>query len=55
VIVMENAGPRGEIGFCCYLRYGSVVTLVDLAVAFAILAAEHALGVASWLGIVPDT
>jgi hypothetical protein len=41
---MEGAGPRGEIGFLRFLRYGSVITLVDLVVVFAILYAERALG-----------
>lgn len=44
IIVMEGAGPRGEIGFARFLRYGSVITLVDLVVVFAILYAERALG-----------
>ena len=45
VIVMESAGPRGEIGFWRFLRYGAVLTTVDLAVAFALLAGER------WLGL----
>ncbi|MBL0212417.1 MAG: anion transporter [Myxococcales bacterium] len=36
IIVMEGAGPRGEIGFWRFLRYGAVITVVDLVVAFAI-------------------
>jgi Na+/H+ antiporter NhaD/arsenite permease-like protein len=44
IIVMESAGPRGEISFWRFLRYGSVITLVDLVLAFAILLAERALG-----------
>ena len=44
IIVMESAGPRGEISFWRFLRYGSVITIVDLALAFGILAAERALG-----------
>ena len=51
IIVMEGAGPRGEIGFWRFLRYGAVITLVDLTVAFAILGAEKALGVLRWLGV----
>lgn len=51
IIVMEGAGPRGEIGFWKFLRYGSVLTVVDLTVAFAILYAERALGVLGWLGV----
>ncbi len=51
VIVMESAGPRGEIGFWRFLRYGAVITAVDLAVAFGLLAAERALGVPGWLGL----
>jgi Na+/H+ antiporter NhaD/arsenite permease-like protein len=44
IIVMESAGPRGEIGFWRFLRYGSLVTVVDLVFAFAVLGGEHALG-----------
>lgn len=51
IIVMEGAGPRGEIGFWRFLRYGAVITVVDLGVAFAILGAEKALGVLRWLGV----
>jgi Na+/H+ antiporter NhaD/arsenite permease-like protein len=51
IIVMESAGPRGEIGFWRFFRYGSVVTLVDLVLAFAILYGERALGVPRWLGL----
>jgi Na+/H+ antiporter NhaD/arsenite permease-like protein len=51
IIVMEGAGPRGEIGFLRFLRYGSVIVLVELALAYAILAAERALGVPGWLGL----
>jgi Na+/H+ antiporter NhaD/arsenite permease-like protein len=51
IIVFESAGPRGEIGFFRFLRYGSLLTLASLVVAFAVLAAERALGYASWLGV----
>jgi Na+/H+ antiporter NhaD/arsenite permease-like protein len=51
VIVMESAGPRGEIGFWRFLRYGAVLTTVDLVVAFALLAGERWLGVPRWLGL----
>jgi Na+/H+ antiporter NhaD/arsenite permease-like protein len=51
IIVMESAGPRGEVGFWRFLRYGSVITIVELALAFAILAGERALGVPKWLGL----
>jgi Na+/H+ antiporter NhaD/arsenite permease-like protein len=51
IIVMESAGPRGEVGFWRFLRYGSVLTIVELALAFAILAGERALGVPGWLGL----
>jgi Na+/H+ antiporter NhaD/arsenite permease-like protein len=51
IIVMESAGPRGEIGFWKFLRYGAVVTIVDLVLAFAILGAERALGLSRLLGI----
>jgi Na+/H+ antiporter NhaD/arsenite permease-like protein len=49
IIVMEGAGPRGEVGFWKFLRYGSVLTVVDLVVAFGILYGERALGVLAWL------
>src|SRR5262249_46022543 len=51
IIVMEAAGPRGEIGFWRFLRYGAVITAVSLAVGFGLLAAERALGVPGWLGL----
>ncbi len=51
IIVMETAGPRGEISFWRFLRYGSVVTIVDLGLAFGILALERAAGVFSLLGL----
>ena len=51
IIVMEGAGPRGEIGFWRFLRYGVVITIVDLAVAFGILYAEKALGILELLGV----
>ncbi|HEX5059995.1 MAG TPA: SLC13 family permease [Kofleriaceae bacterium] len=51
IIVMETAGPRGEISFWRFLRYGSVITIVNLALAFAILAGERALGIPAKLGL----
>jgi Na+/H+ antiporter NhaD/arsenite permease-like protein len=51
LIVLEHAGPRGEIGFWKFLRYGSLVTLVSLVVMFAVLALERWLGVFGWLGL----
>lgn len=51
IIVMEAAGPRGEIGFWRFVRYGAVITLVNLVVAFAILGGERAIGVFGWLGL----
>jgi hypothetical protein len=42
---METAGPRGEISFWRFLRYGSVITIVNVVLAFGILAAERALGI----------
>jgi Na+/H+ antiporter NhaD/arsenite permease-like protein len=44
IIVMESAGPRGEIGFWRFLRYGALITIVDLVLAFGILYAQHAIG-----------
>lgn len=44
IIVMEGAGPRGEIGFWRFLRYGWIITLTNLALAFAILGAERLVG-----------
>jgi Na+/H+ antiporter NhaD/arsenite permease-like protein len=43
IIVMEQAGPRGEISFWRFLRYGSVLTVVDLALAFGVLWLERAI------------
>jgi len=51
IIVIESAGTRGEIGFLKFLRYGAVITLVDLVLAFGILALERAIGVPGWLGL----
>jgi Na+/H+ antiporter NhaD/arsenite permease-like protein len=51
IIVMERAGPRGLLGFRAFLRYGAVITAVDLAVAFGLLAIERASGYASLLGL----
>lgn len=51
IIVMEGAGPRGEIGFWRFLRFGLVVTLVDLTLAFGILVGERAIGMFGWLGL----
>lgn len=51
IIVMESAGPRGEIGFWRFLRYGAVITVADLVVAFGILYAERALGLLEILGM----
>jgi Na+/H+ antiporter NhaD/arsenite permease-like protein len=51
IIVMESAGPRGEIGFLRFLRYGIPITLVSLVVAFAVLALERAIGYAALLGL----
>jgi Na+/H+ antiporter NhaD/arsenite permease-like protein len=44
IIVMESAGPRGEIGFWRFLRYGALITIVDLILAFGILYGERAVG-----------
>jgi len=51
IIVMESAGPRGEIGFWRFLRYGSILTVVDLGIAFVILGTERAIGIPRWLGL----
>jgi Na+/H+ antiporter NhaD/arsenite permease-like protein len=51
IIVMEGAGPRGEIGFWRFLRYGAVVTTLDLVIAFAILYAERSIGLPQLLGL----
>ncbi len=51
IIVMEGAGPRGEIGFWRFLRYGLVITLIDLCLAFGILSGERALGIPGLLGL----
>jgi len=51
IIVMEGAGPRGEIGFWRFLRYGAVITTLDLVLALAILSAERAAGVLRLVGL----
>jgi Na+/H+ antiporter NhaD/arsenite permease-like protein len=51
IIVMESAGPRGEIGFFRFLRYGAVLTAVSCTVGFGALYLERALGLFSALGL----
>src|SRR5258706_6866299 len=51
IIVMEAAGPRGEISFWRFLRYGAVIAIADLVLAFAILGGERLLGVPQLLGL----
>jgi len=51
IIVMETAGPRGEISFWRFLRFGVVITIVDLVLAFGILALERAAGIPALLGL----
>ncbi|HTJ43185.1 MAG TPA: SLC13 family permease [Kofleriaceae bacterium] len=51
IIVFESAGPRGEIGFFRFLRFGAVLTIVSLLVAFGVLELERVLGYASMLGV----
>ncbi|MEZ4402758.1 MAG: SLC13 family permease [Kofleriaceae bacterium] len=51
VIVLESAGPRGEIGFWRFARYGAVLTGASLVVAAAILALARVTGYAGWLGL----
>jgi Na+/H+ antiporter NhaD/arsenite permease-like protein len=51
IIVMQAAGPRGEIGFFRFLRYGAVMTLVSLIVGFGLLALERALGLFAVVGL----
>jgi Na+/H+ antiporter NhaD/arsenite permease-like protein len=51
IIVMESAGPRGEIGFWRFLRYGAVMTAVSCVVGFGALALERALGLFALVGL----
>jgi len=51
IIVMESAGPRGEISFWRFLRYGAVITVVDLVLAFGILVVERQAGIDRLLGL----
>ena len=51
IIVMESAGPRGEIGFWRFLRFGAVIRALDLTLALAILLAERAAGVLRLVGL----
>jgi len=51
IIVMEIAGPRGEISFWRFLRYGSVITVANLVLAFGLLELERALGMFALLGL----
>ncbi|HEY5921922.1 MAG TPA: SLC13 family permease, partial [Kofleriaceae bacterium] len=51
IIVMETAGPRGEISFWRFLRFGMVITIANLVLAFAILEGERRLGIPALLGL----
>ena len=51
IIVLEGAGPRGEIGFLRFLRFGAVMTLVSCVVGFGALWLERALGVFALVGL----
>jgi len=51
IIVMQSAGPRGEIGFFRFLRHGVVLTAVSLVVGFGLLALERALGLFAAVGL----
>jgi Na+/H+ antiporter NhaD/arsenite permease-like protein len=44
IIVMETAGPRGEISFWRFLKFGAVITVTDLVLAFGILELERVIG-----------
>jgi len=46
-----GTSPRGEIGFWRFLRFGAVITTLDLVLAFAILSAERAAGLLRMLGL----
>lgn len=37
IIVLESAGPPGEVGFWRFARYGAVITVATMAVAYAYL------------------
>jgi Na+/H+ antiporter NhaD/arsenite permease-like protein len=43
LIVFESAGPRGKISFGRFLKYGSLVTALTLAIALAVIFLERAL------------
>jgi Na+/H+ antiporter NhaD/arsenite permease-like protein len=43
LIVLEGAGPRGEIGFLRFVRYGAAITAATLATALAVLYVGRAL------------
>ena len=47
----QNFKRPVEIGFWRFLRYGAVITAVDLVVVFGVLYAERWLGVLGWLGL----
>jgi Na+/H+ antiporter NhaD/arsenite permease-like protein len=51
IIVMESAGPRGEISFLRFLRHGAVLTAASLVVAFGLLWLERAVGYWALLGL----
>ena len=37
IIVFEGAGPRGELSFLRFLRYGAVLTFATLTAGLAVL------------------
>jgi Na+/H+ antiporter NhaD/arsenite permease-like protein len=51
IIVMESAGPRGEVSFWRFLRFGSVITVVDLVLAFGLLYVERLAHIDRLLGL----
>ena len=51
MMIITPLSPRGEISFWKFLRIGSVITVVDLGLAFGILALERAAGMFTLLGL----
>ena len=46
IIVLESAGPRGEISFWKFLKLGALITTADLAIMFVVLGGERLLHLA---------
>ena len=44
LIVFETAGPRAQVGFLRFLRYGALITGATLALSLGVLALQRLIG-----------